>query len=75
MKSTREKWFGKKYDFYLIGHEHLYVFRKPEAGEKVTRESMKWWYVGYADKCSIFDKSRVGAQRCAAVWGILAPRK
>ncbi len=37
MKSTREKWFGKKYDFYLIGHEHLYVFRKPEAGEKVMR--------------------------------------
>jgi DNA modification methylase len=45
MKSTREKWFGKKYDFYLIGHEHLYVFRKPEAGERVTKfkESMKWW--------------------------------
>jgi len=45
MKSTREKWFGKKYDFYLIGHEHLYVFRKPEEGERVTRfrESMKWW--------------------------------
>ncbi len=45
MKSTREKWFGKKYDFYLIGHEHLYIFRKPDAGEKVTRfrESMKWW--------------------------------
>ncbi|VVB92782.1 Modification methylase MjaII [uncultured archaeon] len=45
MKSTREKWFGKKYDFYLIGHEHLYVFRKPEAGERMTkfRESMKWW--------------------------------
>ena len=45
MKSTREKCFGKKYDFYLIGHEHLYVFRKPEADEKVTRfrESMKWW--------------------------------
>jgi len=33
MKSTRENWFGKKYDFYLIGHEHLCVFR----------ESMKWW--------------------------------
>ena len=32
MKSTREKWFGKKYDFYLIGHEHLYVFRKLEVG-------------------------------------------
>ena len=44
MKSTREKWFGKKYDFYLIGHEHLYVFRKPDKGEKVARfrESMKW---------------------------------
>ncbi|MCZ7359725.1 MAG: hypothetical protein O8C55_06590 [Candidatus Methanoperedens sp.] len=46
MKSTREKWFGKKYDFYLIGHEHLYVSRKPEAEERMTgfRESMKWWY-------------------------------
>ena len=45
MKSTREKWFGKKYDFYLIGHEHLYVFRKPDAVERTTkfRESMKWW--------------------------------
>ncbi len=45
MKSTREKWFGKKYDFYLIGHEHLYVFRKPEAEERTAkfRESMRWW--------------------------------
>jgi len=45
MKSTREKWFGKKYDFYLIGHEHLYVFRKPDAGERTTKfkESMNWW--------------------------------
>jgi DNA modification methylase len=45
MKSTREKWFGKKYDFYLIGHEHLYVFRKPDEGERTARfrESMKWW--------------------------------
>ncbi len=45
MKSTREKWFGKKYDFYLIGHEHLYVFRKPDVEERVTKfkESMKWW--------------------------------
>ncbi len=44
-KSTREKWFGKKYDFYLIAHEHLYVFRKPDAGERTTKfkESMKWW--------------------------------
>ncbi len=45
MKSMRERWFGKKYDFYLIGHEHLYVFRKADEGERVTkfRESMKWW--------------------------------
>ncbi len=44
-KSTREKWFGKKYDFYLIGHEHLYVFRKPDVDERTAkfRGSMKWW--------------------------------
>ncbi len=44
-KSTREKWFGKKYDFYLIAHEHLYIFRKPGRDERTTkfRESMKWW--------------------------------
>jgi DNA modification methylase len=44
MKSTREKWSGK-YDFYLIAHEHLFVFRKPEKNEKLNgfKESMKWW--------------------------------
>jgi DNA modification methylase len=44
MKSTREKWNGK-YDFYLIAHEHLFVFRKPEKGEKIKifKDSMKWW--------------------------------
>ncbi len=44
MKSTREKWRGSKYDFYLIVHEHLYVFRKPEKEENVTKfkESMKF---------------------------------
>ncbi len=44
-KSTREKWFGKKYDFYLIAHEHLYIFRKLDRDERTTkfRESMKWW--------------------------------
>lgn len=44
MKSTREKWNGK-YDFYLITHEHLFIFRKPEKNEKLNRfkESMKWW--------------------------------
>jgi len=45
MKSTREKWRGKKYDFYLIAHEHLFVFRKLAEGEKVSpyRVSAKWW--------------------------------
>jgi DNA modification methylase len=45
MKSTREKWRGSKYDFYLIGHEHLFVFRKPDGGEKPSafRNSVKWW--------------------------------
>ncbi|MBI4344616.1 MAG: DNA methylase [Euryarchaeota archaeon] len=44
MKSTRERWRGK-YDFLLIAHEHLYVFRKPGEGERTTpfKESMKWW--------------------------------
>lgn len=43
MKSTREKWRGK-YDFYLIAHEHLYIFRKPEKGERTRKfkESMAW---------------------------------
>lgn len=32
-------------DFHLIAHEHLFVFRKPERGENITKykESMKWW--------------------------------
>ena len=46
MKSTRERWSGPKYDFYLIYyHEHLFVFRKPAEGEKLSdyRNSVKWW--------------------------------
>lgn len=45
MKSTRERWRGSKYDFYLIGHENLFVFRKPEKDEKINgfKESAKWW--------------------------------
>jgi len=45
MKSTREKWAAEKYDFYKIAHEHLYVFRKPLKGEKITKFklSTKWW--------------------------------
>ena len=44
MKSTKEKWRGTKYDFYLLAHEHLYVFRKPAKGEKMSefRNSVKW---------------------------------
>jgi len=30
MKSTREQWPRSKYDFYLIFHEHLFVFRRPK---------------------------------------------
>lgn len=43
--TTREKWRGHTYDFYKIGHEHLYVFRKPKQGEKTTplKYSKKWW--------------------------------
>lgn len=44
MKGTRDRWRGKSYDFLLIGHEHLYVFRKPGENEKTTKfkNSMKW---------------------------------
>jgi DNA modification methylase len=37
MKTTRERWRGHVYPFYKIAHEHLFVFRKPERGEKVSR--------------------------------------
>lgn len=37
----------KKYymDFYLLYHEHLFVFRKPDKDEDIRKykESMKWW--------------------------------
>jgi DNA modification methylase len=36
-KITREQWRGKQYRFYKIAHEHLYIFRKPEKGEKLSR--------------------------------------
>lgn len=43
-KTTRERWRGKKYKFYKIAHEHLYIFRKPNEGEKLTpfKYSKKW---------------------------------
>jgi DNA modification methylase len=36
-KMTREQWRGKQHRFYKIAHEHLYIFRKPEKGEKLSR--------------------------------------
>lgn len=36
MKSTREKWRGTKYDFLLLAHEHLFIFRKLGRDEKLT---------------------------------------
>jgi DNA modification methylase len=43
-KTTREKWRGKKYEFYKIAHEHLYIFRKPAEGEKLSslKFSKRW---------------------------------
>ncbi len=45
MKSTRERWAGAKYDFLLLAHEHLFVFRKLGRDESASpyRESSKWW--------------------------------
>ena len=44
MKGTRENWKGAKYDFYLIAHEHLFVFRKLGVGESTSnfRNSTDW---------------------------------
>lgn len=45
MKSTRERWSGSKYDFLLLAHEHLFVFRKLATGEPRSplRDSSSWW--------------------------------
>jgi DNA modification methylase len=44
MKSTRERWAGSKYDFLLLAHEHLFVFRKLAANESRShyKESAIW---------------------------------
>jgi DNA modification methylase len=44
-KTTREKWRKAENDFYLIAHEHLYVFRKPLKKEELRKFklSMAWW--------------------------------
>jgi DNA modification methylase len=45
MKTTRERWRSKEYEFYLIEHEHIFVFRKPEDEKeyKKYKFSIKWW--------------------------------
>lgn len=45
MKGTRMRWRGKNYDFFLIAHEHIFVFRKPEDEKefKKFKLSRKWW--------------------------------
>jgi len=44
IKSTREKWRETKHDFYLLAHEHLYVFRRPAKDEKMSefKNSLMW---------------------------------
>jgi len=44
-KGSRERWSGHRYDFYKIGHEHLYIFRKPGSEESLNdfKHSTKWW--------------------------------
>lgn len=39
MMTTRQRWRGK-YDFCLIGHEHLCAFKKAEKHEKISRLRM-----------------------------------
>ncbi len=44
MKGTREKWKGRNRDFYLISHEHLFIFRKLGEVEKPLKYkySIRW---------------------------------
>ena len=43
--TTRKRWRAKEYEFYLIQHEHIFVFRKPEKTNeyKKYKFSSKWW--------------------------------
>lgn len=40
-----KRWINsaKQYKFYLIMHEHLYIFRKPKNGEKLTNIKYSSW--------------------------------
>jgi len=40
MQSNKWAWKAKKFKFYLIMHEHLFVFRKPIQNENLSR--IKW---------------------------------
>jgi DNA modification methylase len=45
-QTMRGRWKESyEHDFLLIFHEHLFVFRKPEKGEALSRlkNSLKWW--------------------------------
>ncbi len=44
MKSTREKWRGRNYDFLLLSHEHLYIFRKPKKEERLSSVKYSTWW-------------------------------
>jgi len=37
MRVTREKWRAKNYDFYLIAHEHLFIFKKPTTEKELKK--------------------------------------
>lgn len=41
----KEEKKGRYTDFYLLYHEHLFIFRKPKKGEDIKKykDSMKWW--------------------------------
>ncbi len=49
MKSTREKWRGKNYEFLLVAYEHIFVFRKSENEKelKKLKFSSKLWRDSY----------------------------
>ncbi len=45
-QTMRGRWRESyKHDFLLTYHEHLFIFRKPDKGEKLStfKESLKWW--------------------------------
>lgn len=45
-QTMRGRWKeSDEHDFLLIFHEHLFIFRKPNIGEDISKykDSMKWW--------------------------------